>query len=103
VDSGLVIDDTVPLRWRALGRAYDFIVMALGVWFLVSHGRWLPWTTFVVANLASLQLEHSRNKRPLEFRPPRDITSGTAPFGASRHPDRLRERREAGGVRFHAQ
>ncbi|MBW2547428.1 MAG: helix-turn-helix domain-containing protein [Deltaproteobacteria bacterium] len=38
--------------------------------------------------------EHSRNKRPLEFRPPRDITSGTAPFGASRHPDRLR------GVRF---
>jgi hypothetical protein len=34
--------------------------------------------------------EHSRNKRPLEFRPPRDITSGTAQFGASRHPDGLR-------------
>jgi len=56
VGSGLVIDDTVPLRWRALGRAYDFVVMGLGVWFLVSHGRWLPWTTFVAANLASLRL-----------------------------------------------
>jgi len=40
--------------------------------------------------VTSTRWEHSRNKRPLEFRPPRDITSGTAPFGASRHPDRLR-------------
>lgn len=56
VGSGLVMDDTVPLRWRAAGRAYDFVVMGLGVWFLVSHGAWWPWTTFVVANLASLWL-----------------------------------------------
>jgi hypothetical protein len=56
VGSGLVIDDIVPSRWRAPGRAYDFVVMGLGVWFLVSHGGWLPWTTFVAANLASLWL-----------------------------------------------
>jgi hypothetical protein len=30
--------------------------MGLGVWFLVSRGGWVPWTTFVVANLAGLRL-----------------------------------------------
>jgi FtsH-binding integral membrane protein len=63
--------DEVPLRWRAASRAYDVVVMGLGIWFLVDRGGWLPWACFVFANLAGLLLFDNRlSSRPVPLTRP---------------------------------
>ena len=53
----------LPLKVRITGRAYDFVVMGIGVWFLMARGGWIPWTCFIVANLAGLFLFDNRLSR----------------------------------------
>jgi apolipoprotein N-acyltransferase len=45
---------------RLTSAVYDFVLLIVAVWFALSSAPWVPWTVFLLVNLAGLLLFNNR-------------------------------------------
>jgi len=45
---------------RVMSRVYDFVLLMFAPWFLLASVPWVPWTVFLLANLAGLFVFNNR-------------------------------------------